>query len=107
MELLRHLIDLFLHLDKHLQPILETYGGWTYLLLFAIVFCETGLVVTPFLPGDSLLFAAGAFSAAGALSLWGLLAVLGLAAVLGDTVNYWVGHFPGPRLLAMKRFRPI
>src|SRR5947199_9359704 len=99
MELLRHLIDLFLHLDKHLQPILETYGGWTYLLLFAIVFCETGLVVTPFLPGDSLLFAAGAFSAAGvfsaagALSLWGLLAVLGLAAVLGDTVNYRVGHF--------------
>jgi len=96
------IIDVFLHLDKHLQPILETYGGWTYLLLFAIIFCETGLVVTPFLPGDSLLFAAGAFAAAGSLSLWVLLAVLLAAAVLGDTVNYWVGHFLGPRLLAMK-----
>jgi len=103
MEALRHLIDIFLHLDKHLQPILETYGGWTYLLLFAIVFCETGLVVTPFLPGDSLLFAAGAFAAAGSLSVWALLAILMLAAVLGDTVNYWVGHFLGARLLAMKR----
>jgi membrane-associated protein len=103
MEALRHLIDIFLHLDKHLQPILETYGGWTYLLLFAIVFCETGLVVTPFLPGDSLLFAAGAFAAAGSLSVWALLAVLMVAAVLGDTVNYWVGHFLGARLLAMKR----
>jgi membrane-associated protein len=90
MDVLRHLIDLFLHLDKHLQPILETYGGWTYLLLFGIVFCETGLVVTPFLPGDSLLFAAGAFAAAGQLSLWILLAVLILAAVLGDTANYWI-----------------
>jgi len=103
MEALRHVIDIFLHLDKHLQPILETYGGWTYLLLFAIVFCETGLVVTPFLPGDSLLFAAGAFAAAGSLSVWALLAILMFAAVLGDTVNYWVGHFLGARLLAMKR----
>jgi membrane-associated protein len=97
---MRHLIDIFLHLDKHLQPILETYGGWTYLLLFTIVFCETGLVVTPFLPGDSLLFAAGAFAGAGSLSLWGLLAGLILAAVLGDTANYWIGHFFGARLLA-------
>jgi membrane-associated protein len=96
------IIDIFLHLDTHLQTILETYGGWTYLLLFAIVFCETGLVVTPFLPGDSLLFAAGAFAALGSLSLEGLLALLILAAVLGDTVNYWVGHFLGSRLLAVK-----
>jgi membrane-associated protein len=96
------IIDIFLHLDTHLQTILETYGGWTYLLLFLIVFCETGLVVTPFLPGDSLLFAAGAFAALGSLSLWGLLGLLILAAVLGDTVNYWVGHFLGPRLLAVK-----
>src|SRR6476620_7909626 len=88
MEALRHLIDIFLHLDKHLQPILETYGGWTYLLLFVIVFCETGLVVTPFLSGDSLLFAAGAFAAAGSLSVWALLAILMLAAVAGDTINY-------------------
>jgi membrane-associated protein len=102
MDALRHLIDIFLHLDKHLQPILETYGGWTYLLLFAIVFCETGLVVTPFLPGDSLLFAAGAFAASGSLSLGVLFAVLALAAVLGDTVNYWVGHFLGARMLARK-----
>lgn len=107
MELLRQIIDIFLHLDTHLKPVLETYGGWTYLLLFVIVFCETGLVVTPFLPGDSLLFAAGAFAATGSLSLWGLLAILAAAAVLGDTVNYWVGHFLGPRILAMKRFRPI
>jgi membrane-associated protein len=98
----QQIIDIFLHLDKHLQPILETYGGWTYLLLFLIIFCETGLVVTPFLPGDSLLFAAGAFAAAGSLSLWVLLATLLAAAVLGDTVNYWVGHFLGPRLVAMK-----
>lgn len=100
---MHHLIDIFLHLDRHLQPFLETYGGWTYVLLFAIVFCETGLVVTPFLPGDSLLFAAAAFAASGSLSLWGLLAVLTLAAVLGDTANYWIGHFLGPRLLTMKR----
>ena len=99
---MHQIIDIFLHLDKHLQPILETYGGWTYLLLFTIVFCETGLVVTPFLPGDSLLFAAGAFAASGSLSLWVLLATLIAAAILGDTVNYWVGHFLGPRLLAMK-----
>jgi len=103
MDALRHVIDLFLHLDKHMQPFLETYGGWTYLLLFGIVFCETGLVVTPFLPGDSLLFAAGAFAAAGQLSLWMLLAVLILAAVLGDTANYWIGHFLGARLLSSKR----
>jgi len=107
MEALRQIVDIFLHLDTHLKPILETYGGWTYLLLFVIVFCETGLVVTPFLPGDSLLFAAGAFAATGSLSLWVLFAVLIAAAVLGDTVNYWVGHFLGPRLLAMRRFRPI
>jgi membrane-associated protein len=107
MEALRQIVDIFLHLDTHLKPILETYGGWTYLLLFVIVFCETGLVVTPFLPGDSLLFAAGAFAATGSLSLWVLFAVLITAAVLGDTVNYWVGHFLGPRLLAMHRFRPI
>jgi membrane-associated protein len=105
MDALRHVIDLFLHLDKHLQPFLETYGGWTYLLLFAIVFCETGLVVTPFLPGDSLLFAAGAFAAPGQpLSLGMLVAVLCLAAVLGDTANYWVGYLLGERLLESKRF---
>ncbi|MES1242565.1 MAG: DedA family protein [Acidobacteriota bacterium] len=101
------LIDIFLHLDVHLRRILEDYGTWTYLILFLIVFCETGLVVTPFLPGDSLLFAAGAFAALGSLSLTWLLVLLSVAAILGDTVNYWVGHFLGARLLAAKRFRLV
>ena len=99
MSFLKHVIDLFVHLDTHLQAVLGEYGGWTYLILFLIVFCETGLVVTPFLPGDSLLFAAGTFAALGSMSLWGLIASLTVAAILGDTVNYWVGHFLGPRLV--------
>jgi membrane-associated protein len=107
MEALTQLIDIFLHLDAHLKPILETYGAWTYLLLFLIIFCETGLVVTPFLPGDSLLFAAGAFAASGSLSLTVLMVSLIVAAILGDTVNYWVGDSIGPRLLAFKRFRLV
>src|SRR5215471_10949315 len=107
MEFISRLIDLFLHLDKHLNDVIGQYGGWTYLILFAIVFCETGLVVTPILPGDSLLFAAGAFAAAGSLSFWMLLALLMVAAILGDTVNYWVGYFFGQRLLNAKRFRVV
>ena len=104
---LTQLIDIFLHLDKYLKDILDQYGTWTYLLLFLIVFCETGLVVTPFLPGDSLLFAAGAFAALGSLSLAWLLGLLAAAAILGDTVNYWVGHFLGARLVNAKRIRVI
>jgi membrane-associated protein len=107
MEALTQLVDIFLHLDEHLKPILAEYGSWTYLLLFAIIFCETGLVVTPFLPGDSLLFAAGAFAATGSLSLTILIVSLIIAAVLGDTVNYWVGDKLGARLLAFKRFRLV
>jgi membrane-associated protein len=107
MDLLKHFLDLVLHLDKHLLPIIEQYGGWTYLLLFAIVFCETGLVVTPILPGDSLLFAAGAFAASGSLSIWVLIVVLITAAILGDTVNYAVGRIFGQRLLEAKRFRVV
>ncbi|HEY4592803.1 MAG TPA: DedA family protein [Thermoanaerobaculia bacterium] len=103
MGILKGLLDFVLHLDKHLSPIIHEYGAWTYLLLFAIVFCETGLVVTPFLPGDSLLFAAGAFAANGSLSVAALIAALSAAAVLGDTVNYWVGHFLGHRLLNARR----
>ena len=103
MEILKGLLDFVLHLDKHLSPIIQQYGAWTYLLLFLIVFCETGLVVTPFLPGDSLLFAAGAFAANGSLSVVALIAALSVAAVLGDTVNYWVGHFLGHRLLNARR----
>jgi membrane-associated protein len=90
--------DLFLHLDKHLTQFVATYGGWVYGLLFLIVFAETGLVVTPLLPGDSLLFAAGALAATGALDPWVLLLLLIGAAVLGDAVNYAAGRFIGPRI---------
>jgi membrane-associated protein len=97
MDFILYLIDLFLHLDKHLAEIISTYGTWTYLLLFIIIFMETGLVVTPFLPGDSLLFAAGSFAELGDLNLALLIFLLSAAAILGDTVNYWVGHYIGPR----------
>ena len=107
MDFLSQALDVFLHLDKHLAPIIQEYGAWTYLLLGLIIFCETGLVITPFLPGDSLLFAAGAFAAAGSLSLAWLFLLLTAAAILGDTVNYWVGHFFGRRLLAARRFRVV
>ncbi|HEX7071701.1 MAG TPA: DedA family protein [Rhodothermales bacterium] len=98
MELIRDLLDFFLHLDVHLQAIVGEYGGWTYAILFLIIFAETGLVVTPFLPGDSLLFAAGALAAGGAMNPFALFVLLGGAAVLGDTVNYWAGSAIGPRV---------
>jgi membrane-associated protein len=91
------MLDFILHFDDHLKTFTENYGTLTYIILFAIVFAETGLVVTPFLPGDSLLFAAGAIAALGTLNVWVLVAILILAAVLGDTVNYWVGNYIGPR----------
>ena len=97
MDLLRTALDFFLHLDEHLSQVIAQYGTWTHLILFLIVFCETGLVVTPFLPGDSLLFAAGTFAALGSLDLWLMILLLIIAAVLGDTVNYWVGSYIGPR----------
>ncbi len=100
MEWLTTLIDIFLHLDEYLSTIIQQYGTLTYLLLFAVIFMETGLVVTPFLPGDSLLFAAGTFASpalGSPLNIWGLWGLLCAAAVLGDTVNYWIGHFIGPR----------
>jgi membrane-associated protein len=97
MDLISNFIDLFLHLDEHLSVIIESFGIWTYLILFLIIFLETGLVVTPFLPGDSLLFAAGSFAALGVLNVWGLFIILALAAILGDTANYWIGHYIGPR----------
>jgi membrane-associated protein len=103
MQILKGLLDFVLHLDKHLSPIIQEYGAWTYLLLAAIVFCETGLVVTPFLPGDSLLFAAGAFAAGGSLSIAALIGALMVAAILGDTANYWIGHFLGHRLIDGRR----
>jgi membrane-associated protein len=96
-DLVRSIIDFFLHLDQHLSQAISQYGSWTHLLLFLIVFCETGLVVTPFLPGDSLLFAAGTFAALGALDVRLVVILLIVAAILGDTVNYWVGAYIGPR----------
>jgi membrane-associated protein len=97
MDFIRTAIDVFLHLDAHLAEIIARYGGWTNLILFLVVFCETGLVVTPFLPGDSLLFAAGTFAALGSLDPGLLIVLLSVAAILGDTVNYWVGSYIGPR----------
>ena len=98
MELIAQIWDLFVHLDRHLADIIVAYGAWTYLLLFVIVFCETGLVVTPILPGDSLLFAAGALAATGALNPVYLFVLLAVAAILGDTVNYAIGKSIGPRV---------
>jgi membrane-associated protein len=102
MDVVQFLIDLFLHLDDHLSAVITQYGTWTYALLFFVIFMETGFVVTPFLPGDSLLFAAGTFAGLGDLNLWLLLGLLILAAFLGDTVNYWIGHYLGERAYKIK-----
>ena len=103
MDFIRKLIDLVLHLDKHLDQIVDQFGPWIYVILFLIIFCETGLVVTPFLPGDSLLFAVGALAARPeGLNLWLLLLLLTVAAILGDSVNYWIGHFLGPKVFQGK-----
>lgn len=95
--MLRQFIDLFLHLDRHLTELVAQYGTWTYAILFLIVFAETGFVLTPFLPGDSLLFAAGAIAALGPLDPWFLGLLLIAAAIIGDTVNYLVGKWVGPK----------
>ena len=102
MEFLKSAIDLFLHLDEYLQIIITDYGAWTYGILFVVIFVETGLVIMPFLPGDSLLFAAGTFAALGSFNVWGLIALLGVAAVLGDAVNYSIGHYLGERAYSIK-----
>ena len=100
MEFVQSLISLFLHLDEHLATVVANYGVWVYAILFAIIFAETGLVVTPILPGDSLLFACGALAASGAMDLWVLLPLLFTAAVIGDAVNYSAGRYFGPRIFA-------
>lgn len=99
------LIDIFLHLDKHLAAVVADYGAWVYGLLFLIVFVETGVVVMPFLPGDSLLFVAGAIAGIGALNLPLLLTVLFLAAVIGDNTNYWIGRSIGPKVFQWEQSR--
>jgi membrane-associated protein len=105
MEYVRWFIDFFLHLDKHLAEVIANYGVYTYALLFVIIFLETGLVVTPILPGDSLLFAAGTFAALGSLNIGVVFALLAVAAVLGDTVNYAIGKYLGPKVFHFPKSR--
>ena len=105
MEFVNWFLDLLLHLDDHLLELTQQYGTWVYAILFLIVFCETGLVVTPFLPGDSLLFAVGSLVAIGALDLILVLLLLFAAAVLGDSANYWIGSLVGPKVFTRKHSR--
>ena len=105
MDLLLQAVQFVLHLDVHLAQLVAQYGTLIYAILFAIVFCETGLVVTPFLPGDSLLFAAGALAAVGSMDPWILGVVLVAAAILGNTSNYWIGRYIGPRVFQWERSR--
>jgi len=106
MDAVRYLLDIMLHAREHLEANIQAWGPWTYVLLFAIILCETGLVVTPFLPGDSLLFAAGALAAIypESLSITLLLALLSIAAVLGDTLNYAIGRAIGPRAFSINKW---
>jgi len=104
-ELLAGFFDLVLNLDHHLQWLVANYGAWIYAILFAVIFCETGLVVTPFLPGDSLLFVAGTLAAAGSLNVHELFLVLAAASFLGDNTNYWIGRYAGPRVFAREGSR--
>jgi len=104
-DLIPYLLDILLHLDRHLGEIIRDFGVWTYLILFVIVFCETGLVVTPILPGDSLLFAVGTFAALGALDLAVSLIMLSVAAVAGDSINYAIGYRVGPSVFRGERSR--
>lgn len=98
MDIIIYLVDFFVHLDKYLPIIIQSFGIWAYVIVFLVIFCETGLVVAPILPGDSLLFALGSIAALGALNLELLLILLCLAAIAGNTVNYTIGHFLGPKV---------
>ncbi|HCR81042.1 MAG: hypothetical protein UY13_C0002G0439 [Candidatus Pacebacteria bacterium GW2011_GWB1_47_8] len=104
MSIIYAIVDFVLHIDTHLTEIIAAYGTATYVILFGIVFAETGLVVTPFLPGDSLLFAVGALSAIGAMNIWLGIGVLFAAAVIGDAANYWIGHFFGQKIIDSPKF---
>ena len=108
MDILKQFLDVILHLNQHLDTLVQNYGPWVYGILFLIVFCETGLVVTPFLPGDSLLFAVGAIAARGSLDVYLIAVLLVVAAILGDTVNYWIGKLVGQKLIERypNLFRP-
>ena len=105
MELIKALVEILMHLDTHLDLVIRSYGVWTYGILFLIIFLETGLVVTPFLPGDSLLFAGGTFAALGSLDAKWLVVFLSIAAIAGDTVNYWIGHAVGPKVFTKEKSR--
>ncbi len=105
MEFLSKFADLFIHLDDHINTVVAQFGVWTYALMFIIIFCETGLVFTPFLPGDSLLFVLGALAASGSLKLGPLLLLLGLAAILGNMTNYWIGRQLAPRIFRQEHIR--
>jgi len=105
MELLKDFADILIHLDKYLDSIIRSYGSLTYGILFLIVFCETGLVITPILPGDSLLFATGTVAALGSLDLSLIIILLSIAAIAGDTVNYWIGYLVGPKVFSKEKSR--
>jgi membrane-associated protein len=102
MDMISQFVDVFLHIDQHLNTFFINYGYQTYFIIFLIIFCETGLVVTPFLPGDSLLFALGALCAASSLNIWIILIILPIAAILGDNVNYWIGNKFGEKVFNRK-----
>jgi membrane-associated protein len=105
MDLIKDFIDLILHLDTHLVDLVRQYGTWTYGILFLIIFCETGLVVTPILPGDSLLFAVGALASTGALNVVWCFVLMCCAAIIGDNLNYWIGYFVGPKVFSSQSSR--
>jgi len=105
MEFLKDFADILIHLDKYLDSIIRSYGTLTYGILFLIIFCETGLVITPILPGDSLLFATGTFAALGSLDLSLIIILLSIAAIAGDTVNYWIGYLVGPKVFSKEKSR--
>jgi membrane-associated protein len=105
MDIIINFIDFFIHLDRYLPIIIDSFGIWAYVIVFLVIFCETGLVVTPILPGDSLLFALGALAALGSLNIEALLILLSIAAISGDTINYTIGHFIGPKVFSYEDSR--